>query len=371
MVSEITTTNHSVGTSSFNDTTLTSVDEANTSDKENSVVSPAVSNAANKETYSPRVHDNNFSVGNTSEKRDSKLRQLDQYEQEQQSQFRRVAADNFPQLEHPASNSLDPWSMPVTTQSAKVVERAGQQRNTERRIQMQQQSSQQWDDDFAAFANERSAHSRIDLLLQDDQPSDIPFAAPSTGASSTSTPRTLAGATTTAMTTPKPFPKVKPPPSSRPRSVRRSRSRTNGNNSSETSLLSSPDRSQDFSLPKRQDPPLSHIAKLEPRINQESPQQQSKDSELGAGESSPGMRIRIADRLEEAARRQQLLIEAQRQREDQDFMQLTEWQPASGIGLFIDPASTEDSSIADGSYEAEGQKRILAQFKGCVRCLLE
>ena len=369
MVSEITTTNQSVGTSSFNDTTLTSVDETNTSDKENSIVSSAVSNTANKETYSPRLYDNNFSDGNASEKTDSEHEQLDQYEQGQQSQFRRAAAGNFPQLEHPPSNSLDTWSMPVATQSAKVVDRAVQQRNTERRIQMQQQSSQQWDDDFAAFANERSAHSRIDLLLDDDQPSDIP--APSKGASSTSTSRALAGATATAITTPKPFPKVKPPPSSRPRSVRGSRGRTNGNNSFETSSLSSPHRSHDFSLAKSQDQPLSQHTKLDPRLNQELPQEQSKVNELGAGESSPGMRIRIAERLEEAARRQQMLIKAQRQREDQDLMQLTEWKPASGRGIFIDPASTEDNSVADGSYEAGGQKRILAQFKGCVRCLLE
>ena len=366
MVSEITTTaNNSVMTGSINDTTLTSIDDANTSDKENSMIGSAVSSSAEKiqETYSPRIHDNTFSVESsvaTCEKPSFGHPHQEQHNEHLQQP--RLGSDPMAAVkccpsEPPASHQAKSQSPQKIAQPHNFAGKITQQSSdTERRIQLQQQSSLQWDDDFAAFANERSTHSRIDLLLDDEATGGFP-------ATSKAQSSTVAR---------KPFPKVKPPPPSRPRSARGARNGSNDNSAIAFHVPPPTLQSLDFSFPKDQNQLRSLQNLGESRKHKESPQHRNKGDELNNGAGSPGMRIRIEERLEEAARRQQVLIQAQRQRDDEHLMQLTEWKPTSGV--FIDPASTEDNSILDGgSFDGEsgGQKRILAQFKGCVRCLLE
>ena len=383
MVSEITTTaNNSVNTSTINDTTPTSIDETNTSDKENSMMTSQVAHA-DKETYSPRLFDHHTTV--EKDLSSSRYKHQDQYEQLQQPQFRSQ------KLEPPTPYQGNTPSLQPKVQSSKLVDTSTHQSDYDRRIQLQQQSSLQWDDDFAAFANERSVHSRIDLLMDDDDKrSELPSVGTSTGANLTSTPRALAAPSPSSTSDSKPFPKVKPPPSSRPRSSRGARTsststrvetQSRGDNSSDCRAPLPTLNSQGFVFAGNDDQLRSHhattstsIAKggqRDPNELKESSQPKNRKKDLRNDGSSPGMRIRIEERLEEAARRQQLLIQAEQQREDEHLMQLTEWKPASGRGVFIDPASTEDNSVLGGSYESGGQKRILAQFKGCVRCLLE
>jgi hypothetical protein len=260
-------------------------------------------------------------------------------------------------------------------------------------------------DEFADFTKERSTHARIDLLLDESSSSPKVPAAAATARSRTSTtggvgggtsvtsspPRTTprspprtpgslgssssqqeaGGAPTTSSSSPsssKPVPKVKPPPTTRPRrSAPRGGGGSNGSYDIAPNALITSTHAAFLKQAMSVAPPLDEQQMTAPTMSSSS---SSTKTTLGHS-----LRCKIEERWEEAAKfRRRLQAE-----QDERLSQFSEWTPSQGKLLMDNhhhhrhhPSShvDEDSSYAEVS-NTSSQVRILQQFKGCVRCLLE